>query len=374
MLTWARERSRLDPAFFDHRFPKLEQWERGDAKLTFKQLESFAKATHTPIGYLFLSEPPEERLPIRDLRTIVHGPARPSPELLDTIYAMQRRQDWLRDERRECEAGPLEFVGSAQLGDEPSAVGREMRRIVGLDEGWASAVSTWEGAVSDLRRRIEQLGVMAIVNGVVGNNTHRKLNVAEFRGFALTDPYAPLIFVNGADAKSAQMFTLAHELAHVWLGSEGEGISGFEGIFPGDARVEKFCDQAAAEFLVPARDLEELWRAMKGELQPFEQLARRFKVSPIVIGCRAMDLRLVDRQSFFEFYETYTKRERQRAGQAGGGDFYHNQNTRVGARFATSVISAALEGRLSFKEAYDLTGLRGGAFQEYARRLGMDLP
>ena len=121
MLTWARERSRLDPAFFDHRFPKLEQWERGDAKLTFKQLESFAKATHTPIGYLFLSEPPEERLPIRDLRTIVHGPARPSPELLDTIYAMQRRQDGLRDERRECEAGPLEFVGSAQLGDEPSA-------------------------------------------------------------------------------------------------------------------------------------------------------------------------------------------------------------------------------------------------------------
>lgn len=374
MLTWARERSRLGLTFFDQRFPKLEQWERGDAKPTFKQLESFAKATHTPIGYLFLPEPPEERLPIRDLRTIVHGPARPSPDLLDTIYAMQRRQDWLRDDRREGEAEPLEFVGSARLGDEPSAVGREMRRIVGIDEGWASAVSTWEGAVSDLRRRIEQLGVMAIVNGVVGNNTHRKLNVAEFRGFALTDPYAPLIFVNGDDAKSAQMFTLAHELAHVWLGSEGEGVSGFDGIFPGDARVEKFCDQTAAEFLVPVRELKARWREVMGESQPFELLARRFKVSPIIIGRRAMDLRLVDRQSFFEFYETYTKRERQRAGQAGGGDFYQNQNTRVGASFATSVIGAALEGRLSFKEAYDLTGLRGGAFQEYARRLGMDLP
>jgi hypothetical protein len=189
-------------------------------------------ATHTPIGFLFLPEPPEECLPIRDLRTVVHGPARPSPDLLDTIYAMQRRQDWLREERLECETGPLEFVGSARLGDDPSAVGQEMRRIVGMDEGWASAASTWDGAVSELRRRIEQLGVMAVVNGVVGNNTHRKLNVAEFRGFALTDAYAPLVFINGADAKSAQMFTLAHELAHVWLGSEGEGVSGFDGIFP----------------------------------------------------------------------------------------------------------------------------------------------
>lgn len=374
MLRWALERAGFGLGELAQRIPQLPAWERGEKEPTLKQLEDFAKATHTPIGFLFLPEPPEERLPIRDLRTVVHGPARPSPDLLDTIYAMQRRQDWLREERLECEAGPLEFVGSARLGDAPSAVGQEMRRIVGLDEGGASAVSSWEGAVSELRRRIEQLGVMAVVNGVVGNNTHRKLNVDEFRGFALTDPYAPLIFVNGADARSAQMFTLAHELAHVWLGSEGEGVSGFDGIFPGEARVEKFCDQAAAEFLVPERELKEFWRGVKGESEPFEQLARRFKVSPIVIGRRAMDLRLVDRQTFFDFYEKYTRRERQRAGQAGGGNFYNNQNTRVGARFATSVIGAALEGRLSFNGAYDLIGLRGGAFQEYARRLGMDLP
>lgn len=374
MLTWARERARLDLAYFDKRFPQFEQWERGEKQPTFKQIEAFAKATHTPIGFLFLPEPPEERLPIPDLRTLKQGPLRPSPDLLDTIYAMQGRQDWLREERIECEAGPFEFVGSARLGDEPAAVGQEMRRVVGVGDGWAAAVATWQEAVSELRRRIERLGVMAVINGVVGNNTHRKLDVDEFRGFAMTDPYAPLIFVNGADAKSAQMFTVAHELAHVWLGSEGEGVSGFDGIFPGDSRVEKFCDQVAAEFLVPAQELKGFWRGVKGESEPFEQLARRFKVSPIVIGRRAMDLRLVSRETFFDFYNAYTKRERQRVTPAGGGDFYNNQNTRVGAKFATSVVRAALEGRLSFKAAYDLTGLRGGAFQEYARRLGMDLP
>ena len=374
MLTWARERSQLALAYLDKRFPRLQQWERGDARPTFRQLESFAKATHTPIGFLFLPEPPEERLPIPDLRTLAHRPARLSPDLLDTIYAMQRRQDWLREERLEGEADPLEFVGNARLNDEPMAVGQEMRRAVGLDDGWAGEVASWEEAVSELRRRIEGLGVMAVVNGVVGNNTHRKLDVEEFRGFALTDRYAPLIFVNGADAKSAQMFTLAHELAHVWLGAEGEGISGFEGIFPGSDRIEKFCDQTAAEFLVPARELKERWREVKGTPDPFERVARYFKVSPIVAGRRAMDLRLVNRETFFDFYDAYTKRERQRAKATGGGDFYNNQNTRVGATFATSVIRAAMGGRLSFREAYNLTGLRGGAFQEYAKRLGMDLP
>lgn len=373
MLRWACERAGFDIGSLSHRIPQLPAWERGEKQPTFKQLEAFARATHTPFGFLFLAEPPEEHLPIPDLRTLAHRPARPSPDLLDTIYAMQRRQDWLREERLEGEADFLEFVGNAHLNDEPMAVGQEMRRTVGLGDGWAGEVPSWEEAVSELRRRIEGLGVMAVVNGVVGNNTHRKLDVQEFRGFALTDRYAPLIFVNGADAKSAQMFTLAHELAHVWLGPAGEGISGFEGIFPGNDRIEKFCDQAAAEFLVPAREFKERWREMKATPDPFERVARCFKVSPIVAGRRAMDLRLVNRETFFDFYDAYTKRERRRAKAAGGGDFYNNQNTRVGAAFATSVIRAAMGGRLSFKEAYDLTGLRGGAFQEYARRLGMDL-
>jgi len=374
LLRWACERSRVDEIELGLRFPQLEAWERGDKQPTFKQLETFAKATRTPIGFLFLPEAPIERLPIRDLRTAKGGPLRPSADLLDTIYAMQRRQDWLREDRVESEADPLDLVGSARLEDDPVAVGQEMRRIVGINDEWVSRVATWEEAVSELRLSIECLGVMAVINGIVGNNTHRKLDVEEFRGFALIDRYAPLIFVNGADAKSAQMFTLAHELAHVWLGSEGEGVSGFDGIFPGGTRVEKFCDQAAAEFLVPARELKERWRSVKGASDAFEQIARFFKVSPIVAGRRVMDLRLVSRETFFGFYEEYTQRDMQRVKPTGGGDFYNNQNTRVGATFALSVIRAAMEGRLSFKEAYHLTGLRGGTFQEYARRLGVLLP
>ncbi len=374
MLRWACERAGYDPRNLARRIPQLPAWVRGEKQPTLKQLESLAKATHTPIGYLFLPEPPEERLPVPDFRT-VSGMTRerPSPDLLDTIYAMQRRQAWLRDTLVESEADALAFVGSARLADDPEAAGREMRRTVGLGDDWAATVHSWQEAVSGLRRATERLGVLAVINGVVGNNTHRTLDVEEFRGFALSDPYAPLIFVNGADAKSAQMFTLAHELAHVWVGAEG--LSGFDGLFPGGSDVEDWCNRAAAEFLVPARELRARWHEARRDASPFETLARAFKVSPIVAGRRALDLQLVDRASFFEFYNAYAAQERRRSSRkVGGGDFYNNQNTRVGELFMTHVLRAALEGRIGFKDAYDLTGLRGGAFQEYARRQGADLP
>ncbi len=373
MLRWACERSGRDVADLAARVPQLPAWVRGERQPTLKQLERLATATRTPFGYLFLTAPPEERLPVPDFRTVWGAfRARPTPDLLDTLYSMQRRQEWLRESLVESDVGPLSFAGSARLTDDPASVGREMRRALGLDDGWAAEVSTWQEAVRELRRAIEQVGVMAVINGVVGNNTSRKLSVEEFRGFALTDPYAPLIFVNGADAKSAQMFTLAHELAHIWLGTEG--VSGFESLFPGGSDVEDWCNAAAAELLVPSEEVAPRWNEVKRGPRPFETLARAFKVSPVVAARRALDLSLVDRDAFRDFYKGYVKRDLASGASSTGGNFYNNQNTRVGELFASHVLRAAMEGRIGFKEAYDLTGLRGGTFQKYARRLGVNLP
>jgi len=373
MLRWACERSGRDMADLAARVPQLPAWVQGERQPTLKQLEKLATATRTPFGYLFLAAPPEERLPVPDFRTVWGvSRARPSADLLDTLYCMQRRQDWLRENLIESDLEPLSFVGGARLTDAPASVGREMRRALGLDGGWAAEVSTWQDAVRELRRAIEQVGVMAVINGVVGNNTSRKLSVEEFRGFALTDPYAPLIFVNGADAKSAQMFTLAHELAHIWLGTEG--VSGFESLFPGGSDVEDWCNAAAAELLVPSVEVASRWHDVKRGPRPFETLARAFKVSPVVAARRALDLRLVDRDAFRDFYREYSRRDLAGGASSTGGNFYNNQNTRVGELFASHVLRAAMEGRIGFKEAYDLTGLRGGTFQKYARRLGVNLP
>ena len=168
------------------------------------------------------------------------------------------------------------------------------------------------------------------------------------------------------------MFTLAHELAHIWLGTEG--LSGFEALLPGGTDVKDWCNRAAAELLAPAREFRARWGEVRRETSRFETLARAFKVSPIVASRRALDLKLVDRSTFFEYYERYVGREGGGGKTSAGGDFYNNHNTRVGELFATQVLRAAMEGRIGFKEAYDLTGLRGGTFQRHARRLGVDLP
>ena len=372
LLTWARERADKSQQDLVNRFNKLPDWESGELKPTLKQLENFAQAVHVPLGYLFLPEPPKEKLPIADFRTISDSTRTTlSPNLLDTLYSMQRRQMWLREYLLEYEVEPLSFVGSAIKTDDASAVGREMRRVLGINEGWGAEIRTWQDAVSELRRRIEQLGVMAVINGVVGNNTKRVLSVEEFRGFALSDHLAPLIFVNGADSKSAQMFTLAHELAHIWL--DEEGLSGFDNLLPEGTTTEEWCNQAAAEFLVPAREFNERWNSTSRETDPFIHLARAFKVSPVVIARRALDLNHIARIEFFEFFDDYMQRERNRNSSSSGGNFYHNQYQRVGNHFLTYVANAAMEGRIGFKEAYDLTGLGRRAFQGYAREIGVRL-
>ena len=258
LLRWARERARLEPEALAKRFPRLQEWEEGTAKPTLRELEAFADATAVPFGYMFLQEPPEEPLPIPDFRTLGDQPIRrPSPNLLDTIYDMQRRQEWLRDERIEEGQAPLSFVGSTTAEAAPARVAVAMRRALAVAGGWAALHGTWSDALRALRERAEIAGAIVVINGVVGNNTHRKLDPDEFRGFVLPDEYAPFVFVNGADGKGAQMFTLAHELAHLWIGQPG--IFDLHNLQPASDPRERFCNAVAAEFLIPEDELRRAW-------------------------------------------------------------------------------------------------------------------
>ena len=369
LLQWARARSGLAPDVVQLKFPKLDAWESGEVQPTLKQLESFARATRTPLGMLFLQEPPDLELPIPDFRTVGdQAVPTPSPDLLDTIYAMQRRQDWLREYLIESDAEPLAFIGSIDTNANPTDTAASIRATLKIGNDWAQATPTWSDALRALRAAIEEARIFPVLNGVVGNNTRRKLDPEEFRGFVLIDEFAPLIFVNGADAKAAQMFTLAHELAHLWIGAEG--VSNLEDTLPVDTAIETFCNKVAAEFLVPAADLAAIWGGVRTAAEPFQLLARRFKVSPIVAARRAWDLSLITRAAFFEFYEAYEEDDRRvRTKKSEGGDFYATQNTRVGKRFARTVNRAAKEGRLLYRDAFELTGLSGATFDQYIKSL-----
>lgn len=370
VLNWALERSN-DPKAIPKKFPKLSEWLSGKSQPTLRQLERFAKATHTPFGYLFLPEPPEDKLPIPHFRTQGHRSLeRPSTDLLETVTTMLRRQAWMREYLMEQGQEPLRFVRSRRTKDNPEQVAREIRDVLNLSEGWAAQQRTWTEALRALHKAIEQVGILVVMNSIVGNDTHRKLDPDEFRGFVLIDDYAPLVFVNTADSKAAQMFTLAHELAHIWLGSSA--AFDLRELQPATDETEQACDRIAAEFLVPKIEMKKIWQHAKKSYKRFQEIARHFKVSELVVARRALDLELIKKSEFFDFYRDYQARERGNNKDQKGGNFYTTQSLRLSRRFAEAVIRAAREGKLLYHEAYRLTDLYGKTFERYAKHLGID--
>ena len=225
LLRWARERVGLTQDDLAKKIPvkpdRVRAWEQ-TGKISIAQIDKLAAKTYTPLGYLYLPEPPDESLPIRDFRTRSgDAPTRPSPDLLETVYQMQRRQNWMRDDLIEGGADPLNFVGAYSLTDSHTEVAAAMRACAGASRWMGEDISTWSDALRFLRNRLDEIGVLVVFNGAVGNNNHRKLDPTEFQGFALVDEYAPLVFVNSADYIASQMFTLAHEVAHLFVGEDG---------------------------------------------------------------------------------------------------------------------------------------------------------
>ncbi|MGA2071156.1 MAG: ImmA/IrrE family metallo-endopeptidase [Sedimentisphaerales bacterium] len=371
ILDWALDRSGLTLADLEGKFPRLRQWIDGQIQPTLRQLELLAKSTLTPFGFFFLKEPPEEKFPIPYFRTLGDEASYGhSPDLLETIHAMQRRQDWLHEFLIEQGIEALTFVRSVRPNEPPASVSQKIRESLHLDLGWAAQQPSWTEALHVLREAMENAGIVVIVNGIVGNNTHRKLNTEEFRGFVMVDNVAPLVFVNGADGKAAQMFTLAHELAHVFFGSSA--AFDLREMSPASNPMEQACNKVAAEFLVPEQQIRRIWSSIRSNPERFQFLAREFKVSALVVALRSLHLDLITKKEFMMFYHDYLNDERRKsARRKDGGDFYANQNLRVGHRFASAVIRAAKEGKILYSEAYRLTGLYGKTFDLYATYLGI---
>ena len=376
VLLWARERagiSRDDLARkMKVKIERIIEWEE-TGSISIAQADKLAARTHTPLGFLYLSKPPEESLPIPDFRAshADASPRQPSVDLLETVYSMQRRQAWMHEELIASGAEPLPFVGSYSLERSHSEVADAMRSALGVSSGWAQELPSWDAALRFLRDQLDASGVLVTFNGVVGNSTSRKLDPDEFQGFALVSNYAPLIFVNNTDFIAAKMFTLAHELAHICVGESG--LSHFDRLRPAQNQIEIFCDQAAAEFLVPESGLRELWQGLVHTHDRYQIVARHFKVSEIVAARRLLDLALIDRDSFLAFYDERKQQGWSQPSTSDGGNFWNTQRWRIGPRFAAAVVRASKEGRVTYREAYSLTGLSGDAFDRLAVKMGISL-
>lgn len=376
ILCWARERVGLSIEGLAKKVgtkpEKVAEWEQ-TGRLSLAQAEKIAQKTYIPVGYLFFEELPEDQLPLTDFRTVGESEiGRPSANLIDVIYEALRRQEWYKDFMIGSGEPQLNFVGSL----DPETPELENAHLIadlhGLSVDIRSGVATWEEALRLVIEQIENSGVLVMRNGIVGNNTHRKLDVKEFRGFAISDKYSPLIFINNRDAKPAQMFTLMHELVHIWLGLSG--ISKLEQTYAlHSVEIERYCSTIAAEILVPTDDLKNRLYDFYDIYETMGSLTKYFKVSSLVILRRLFDLNYLDWDSFRELYQEeeqrfYKIRSKQKRG---GGNFFLNQTVRISNRFAKALIESTLEGYTSYRDALRLLGVKKmSTFHKMAKYLG----
>lgn len=365
VLKWARERAALSLAELSTQMgtttkpAPLAEWEQSGC-MPLKTLEKFAQRTHVPFGYLFLDAPPVETLPTIDFRSPDN--AFISVDLRDTIMACQRRQSWYSDFITENELDGWSKSNVATTDEDTLVVAKRIQNVVQWFPKPDRQKQNRGQVLSAFTSAVEKLGILVMRNGIVESNTHRKLDHTEFRGFALYDPVAPLIFVNSTDHPAAQIFTLAHELVHIWLRQ-----SALDDIDLMSAQTtERFCNQVAAELLIPKDTFVDVWMQSKSIDSNVMRAATTFGVSHSVVLIRAFDTGFIT-QAELRTGLAEAKSFSEATSKTGGGNYYYLMRSRLGQPFLEAVIHSARSGSTLMRDAYGLLGI-----QKHATFIGLE--
>lgn len=366
ILRWARQRLGLTEAEvarkvgLKDRPERLQMWERGENLPTFRQAQELARTLRIPFGYLFLTEPPATSLPVPDFRVLPESEQGLfSPDLEDVLNDALRKQEWLRERRIQEGYPPLPFIGRFSWQAAVKLVSDDIRQVLALPLPTARDAKSAEEHLRTLVQHAEQAGIVILQSGYVGSNTRRTLSVTEFRGFALADPYAPLVFINARDTVNGRIFTLAHELAHLWAGTTGISNPRPELTTEGQPGIERWCNQVAAELLLPGEILAERRQNQPLTIDMAQKLAREFRVSVLVVLIRGYEIGILPEEVFRRAYAQALQEMQQALAKEpenanDGGDFYRNLPKRHGRLLLGEVAHALREGSILYQEASQL--------------------
>lgn len=355
---------------------RLMSWYSGEKVPTFNQIEDASRATGIPLGYFFLNTPPKEDRTLLEYRTVDSLELeKPSRNLLDTIHDMEQIQEWAKNQMVTDGFSELEFVGSMADVNEVDIFVSQIRRILDLPKDWFTSSKTSVDSFRFLRGKISDAGVIVMMNGIVGNNTHRPLEINEFRAFAIADEYAPLIFINSNDSINGKLFSLLHEFAHILIGKNNF----FNDRYSAHGRVnqiETICNAAAAEILVPSDLFVEKWNEAISENDAkttISTLAKYFKCGITVIARKALDHGYITSQEYTQVSQLAVylyNEQRKKAKENPGGDYYRTAASRIDQRFFRMLAGSVAEGKTLYSDAFRLTNTNRATFRELAQQAG----
>ncbi|WP_223253362.1 ImmA/IrrE family metallo-endopeptidase [Chromobacterium amazonense] len=338
----------------------LERFLNGD--LTPRQAEKLAHEANIPFGFLFLDEPPEIETSIPDLRQAPY-PTPLTDDFRDTYDDIQNKIQWYQDYKTEHGIPPCDFVNSFDINQtSTSIVASAIKTALGVTNADRSICKTYSEYFSYLSEKAESIGILVFKNGVVRLNNRRQLSVSEFRGFAIADKLVPAVFINGQDAESAWIFTLIHELAHIWIGASGVSDTSVNSEHSINSNIEKFCNQTAADFLTPRQEFIQEWDTRGGE--PINELARFFKVSRLVIARRALDFNLITKKTYQEIAAISMQKKK-----SSGGNFFAMLPVKNSKKLTSAIVSSAMTGRTMLREAGSLLNIKPDSVVALSKRL-----
>lgn len=351
VLRWAAGRAGLSASDLERLFPHFAQWVSGELQPTLRQAEELAKKAHIPFGRLLLQAPAEPALSVPDFRTVRNSHLDgASSELEDVVASAEARLGWYAEYAAEEGIPAPAIVGLASSRKSPTGVASAVRESLGLP---VDSFLRGQDKVKTLVDAMEAAGVLVSRNSVVGNSNGRKLDVEEFRGFTLLDEGFALVFVNTADAKTAQLFSLAHELGHVVLNKPGVSDHSEH------LEIERWCNRFAAELLAPTAALRKNWGTDSPLLDELTVLSKRSGMSREAVLWRLVDLGLVSPSDAEEVLPVLRGDRRSRnkdADSAGGPPFHVVVKSRVGGRFIEAMAHAVAAEMITEREAARFVG------------------
>ncbi len=345
----------------------LNKWINHEEVPNTNTILTVSKATNIPFGYFFLKNPPQEECSLIHCRTINSLTNKNfSRDLIDTYNFMSNIQSWMSEYNRDnLGIAPLSFVGRCKEKNSVVDIAYDIRHELDMTTDYFRNFKKKSNCFKHLKEKITWLGILVMKNSCVGNNHNRKLNIAEFRAFTLIDDYAPLIFINNSDSENGKIFSLIHELAHIWLGENNLFNDNY--FSSSVSKTEQICNAVAAEILVPIDYFKNEWNNLASDsIDKISELADVFHCSKLVIARRALDLKFISKEIYAdvlsEVQEEFRLFKSQKKNTSSGGKFYNILQNYWDKNFILALDGSTKSGKTSYLEAYRLTGLKGNTF------------
>ncbi|MDI6619350.1 MAG: ImmA/IrrE family metallo-endopeptidase [Clostridiales bacterium] len=375
VMNWVMQRVEVEKISMPL-FNNIQQWKTGNKKPTFNQVEKLSKATNIPLGYFFLKNPPKEDLPILKCRTIDSLKSQnPSRNLIDTVHSMENIQEWMRNYLIASDSTKLDFIGSQKCNKSAHKIAATMHEYLGLAVDWFThEQNVWE-SFKEIRTRAQSLGVIVMMNGIVENNTRRKLEIDEFRAFTLIDDYVPLIFINSNDSKNGKLFSLVHEMAHIWLGINNFFNDRYS-MASNVSDTETLCNAIAGEFLVPQSLFTQKWKEQseKNNIEKkISSLAYYFKCGMTVIARKALINTYIGKEEYNKLVQEavihFNENKNKSKNNETGGNYYNAMITKIDNRFLNALANSVQEGKTLYSDAFRLTNTNRNTFKALVEKV-----